>query len=57
MKAKKNNISGSVKLDPEVYIRARKLCKEQGWVLQTFINNAVKDKVQEKNFHLNNSIN
>jgi len=48
MKSKKQSKSGSVKIEPETYIKARKLCKEQGWVIQVFVNNAVKEKIERE---------
>lgn len=42
MKTKEKPKSGSVKVDPEVLALAKKMCKEKGWLVSTFITNATR---------------
>jgi hypothetical protein len=51
MKTKSKPISGSVKVEPDVLITAKEICKEKGWLIQPYITSAVRamnDKIKSK---------
>ncbi len=41
----KKEITGSVRIVPEVYVRVKEYCDKSGLKVQTFVTNAVNDKL------------
>jgi hypothetical protein len=41
----KRDITGSVRIVPEVYTKAKEYCDKSGVKIQTFVTNAVNDKL------------
>lgn len=49
MKAKKKQVSGSVKIKPDVLITAKEICKANGYLMSHYVTEAVKKENERIN--------